>query len=309
MSFNKLSLFRSFTINLLKFTLAKLILRICAWLPLGMVQAVAGALGKLMNWRPTRMKQTTVKNLSECFPDLTAEQLGNLTRLSLQHTAMTSLEMGKCWLWPVEKTMGMIVQVEGEEVLEEARSTGKGVVLLGPHLGNWELFGYYFSEQIPSTFMYQAPKNKHFDMMIKSARSRGHARLAPASSQGVGVLLKALKKGELVGILPDQEPAVESGDFAPFFGVPALTMTLVTRLVNRTGARVICGYAERLPKGQGFKIIIKRADPLIYHSDPKKSLEGLNRSVEECVNQAKEQYQWEYKRFKRRPDGSRFYLK
>ncbi len=260
-----------------------------------------------MSKRPTRMRKTTRQNLKLCFPDLDNEQLMLMIQQSLQHTAKTAMEMGKCWLWPIEEILNMIVEIDGEEVLNEARSAGKGVIILAPHLGNWEVFGYYISEQNPSTFLYQPSKIEYFDKMIKSARSRGKTFLAPTNRQGVAQLLKALKKGEQVGILPDQEPTQEGGEFATFFGVPAFTMTLVTRLVARTGARVICGYAERLPKGRGFKLHIKHADPMIYDADLKVSVEGLNRTVEDCVKQSVVQYQWEYKRFKRRLDGSRFY--
>lgn len=253
------------------------------------------------------MRKTTRKNLKTCFPDIPAEDLDKLAIHSLQNTMKTALEMGKSWFWPMEKTLGLIAGIEGKEILDQAINRGEGVIMLVPHLGNWELFGLFCGQHTPTIFMYQPPKARVFDEMIKSARSRGGLQLAPTSSKGVGRLLKALRNGQMVGILPDQEPGLESGKFAPFFGVPAHSMTLVAGLLSRTSARVICGFAKRLPHGQGFRLIIKNADPLIYDSDQEKSVEGLNRTVEECVKEAPEQYQWEYKRFKRRPDGSRFY--
>lgn len=294
-------------IDQLKYILAHGLLLICAWLPLSIVQGIGGLFGTLMNLFPTRARQTTRQNLQLCFPELSGQELGSLTERSLQETAKTALEMGKCWLLPLEKVLNTIRHVEGREVLEQAMNHGKGVILLAPHLGNWEVFGYYFTEQFPTTFMYQPPKNRHFDTMIKAARSRGNARLAPTNRQGVSILLKTLKQGEMVGLLPDQEPGEDGGEFAPFFATPALTMTLVSRLVERTGARVICGFARRLPGGRGFDLVIKAADSMIYESDLVRSVEGLNRSVEVCVREAVSQYQWEYKRFKRRPDGTRFY--
>jgi KDO2-lipid IV(A) lauroyltransferase len=272
-----------------------------------MVQGIGGLFGFLLNLFPSRARQTTRQNLRLCFPALSDPELNRLAAASLRETARTALEMGKCWLLPLGKVLGYIREVEGREVLQDALDHGRGVVLLAPHLGNWEVFGYYFTEQYPTTFMYQPPKNSHFDNMIKSARSRGNARLAPTNRQGVSILLKTLKQGEMVGLLPDQEPGEDGGEFADFFATPALTMTLVSRLVERTGARVICGFARRLPGGRGFDLTIKAADPMIYDADLAKSVEGLNRSVEACVNEAVSQYQWEYKRFKRRPDGSRFY--
>jgi len=253
------------------------------------------------------MQQTTQQNLQLCFPELSSEELALMVRQSIQNTTQTVFEMGMCWLWPMEKILDLIVEVDGKDELNEARAEGKGVIVLAPHLGNWEILGHYLAEQNQSTFLYQPPKIKYFDKMIKSARGRGKALLASTNRQGIASLLKALKKGEQVGILPDQEPSLEGGEFAPFFGEPALTMTLIAGLTSRTGARVVSGFAERLPKGGGFKLQFRHADPLMYDSDTKKSVEGLNRTVEECVKQSVVQYQWEYKRFKHRPDGSRFY--
>ena len=298
---------RGNVIDRLKYILFRGFLQLCAWLPLAVVQAIGSLFGIAMNLFPTRMRDTTRKNLQQCFPDLSDREVRQLTARSLRETARTALEMGKCWLLPLEKVLSMIRDVEGLEVLQQAQEQGNGVILLAPHLGNWEVFGYYFTEQLPATFMYQPPKNPFFDKMIKAARSRGNARLAPTNRQGVAALLKTLKSGEMVGLLPDQEPGEDGGEFADFFGTPALTMTLVSRLVEKTDARVICGFARRLPGGKGFKLIIKAADPLIYEADLGRSVTGLNRSVENCVREAVDQYQWEYKRFKRRPDGSRFY--
>ncbi|MEZ5489938.1 MAG: lysophospholipid acyltransferase family protein [Gammaproteobacteria bacterium] len=291
----------------MKFIVARCLLQLCAWLPLSVVQGVASFIGTVMNLFPTRMRETTRLNLRQCFPSLGEKEIQTLAARSLRETAKTALEMSKCWLLPLERVLNLIQDVEGEEILEKARRHGKGVILLAPHLGNWEVFGYFFTEQIPSTFMYQPPKNLYFDQLIKSARSRGQARLAPTNRQGVAILLKALNRGELVGVLPDQEPPEEGGEFADFFNTPALTMTLVSRLVARTGARVICGFADRLPGGMGYRLKIIEADPAIYDPDLQRSVQGLNRTVERCVNQAVDQYQWEYKRFKRRPDGSRLY--
>ena len=281
----------------------------CAWLPLKVVHWLGSGLGWLTSILPTRARRTTEQNLRLCFPQLTDEELRALVITSLQQTTITALEMGKNWLSPIDKTLAMVKEIVGEKVLEQAAAEKKGVIIVTPHLGNWELLGQYVSKVTPTTFLYKPPRNPYFEKMMKSVRTRGKLKMAPTNSKGVGTLLKRLKQGESVGILPDQEPAIESGEFAPFFGVPALTMTLVAGLTARTGAKVVFGFAERLPQAQGFRMNIYPADPLIYDPDIKRSVEGLNRSVEKCVTQAISQYQWEYKRFKRRPDGSLFYTK
>jgi KDO2-lipid IV(A) lauroyltransferase len=119
--------------------------------------------------------------------------------------------------------------------------------------------------------------------------------------------LKALQSGEIIAVLPDQVPADESGMYAPFFGVPALTMTLVSKLTQRTGAKVFCGFAQRLPKGKGFKVVLQEANPAVFSNNLEESITGLNESVEHSVELAVAQYQWEYKRFRRQPDGEDFY--
>lgn len=129
-------------------------------------------------------------------------------------------------------------------------------------------------------------------------------KLAPANMKGVAQMLKLLKAGEMVGNLPDQEPDDRSGGvFAPFMGVETFSPKLVTRLISKTGAKVVAGFAERLPDGQGFDIHFIAADAGIYSSDEVEAVTAMNRTVEQLVAKAPEQYQWEYKRFKTRPEG------
>ena len=215
--------------------------------------------------------------------------------------------MGKTWLAPIDQTLSLLVYDQGFDEIRNAMANDKGVILMAPHLGNWELLGLLASNELPCSFMYQPPRISALDRLLREVRARNGAQLVPASRKGVAELLRALQRGELVGILPDQVPDEASGIFAPFFGQPAFTMTLVSRLVQRTGARVFCGYAERLPAGRGFRTVFLPAHEAIYSEDLLESVCGLNRSVEQAVNQVRAQYQWEYKRFRRQPDNSEFY--
>ena len=217
------------------------------------------------------------------------------------------MEMGKSWLPPLEKSLSMVKETEGLEALREALKNKEGVILLAPHLSNWEIFGVYVSKGEDSTFMYQPPKLPGMDRLMQKARSRGGISLAPTNRKGVAKVLKALQRGGMVGVLPDQVPNDEGGIYVPFFNEPALTMTLVSKLMERCKARVFCGYAHRLEGSRGFRIIVREAEPEIYSATLEDSVNGLNRTVERCVMDAVEQYQWEYKRFRRRPDGSKFY--
>jgi KDO2-lipid IV(A) lauroyltransferase len=272
-----------------------------------MLHGIAALWGSLLFLIPNRAKDTTLKNLRACFPNLEDDEIMRLAKASLSNTACTAMEMGKAWLLPLHKANSLITETEGLEELRATAAGGKGIILLAPHLSNWEAFGQYICQGIKSTFMYQPPKLPALDRLLRRVRSRGGAEMAPTNKKGVALLLKALNKGELVGVLPDQVPNPEGGQLVEFFGEPALTMTLVSKLIARSDVKVFCGFAKRLPKGKGFRLIVREADQEIYSDDLTTSVRGLNKTVEECVLMAMEQYQWEYKRFKSRPGIKKLY--
>jgi Kdo2-lipid IVA lauroyltransferase/acyltransferase len=261
-------------------------------------------MGRLSWALSSRMTETTKINLQLCYPDDNSKH-PLLARSSIINTFQTVTESGPAWLWPTEKVLEKVLQVEGLEFLQEAQANGRGTVVLAPHLGNWEVFGVYLNNCGcgPNTQLYQAPKNKHLDKLIYNARSRSGAKLVATNNKGVALLLKSLKMGEIVGILPDQVPPVSGGDYAPLFGKEVLTMTLVSRLIQKTGAKAVLGFATRIRSGKesGWKIIFRKPDELIYAEHIQTSLAAMNRSIESAVNEFPEQYQWEYKRFKRVP--------
>lgn len=287
--------------------LLRALLRLLSWLPLRVLHALGSGLGWLLNRLANRERATTRRNLAVCFPDMADPARQAMARASLRHTACTALEMGKAWLAPLPKTIALIKETEGHAEFLAAVEAGKGVILLAPHLGNWEILGHFASQGIAACFMYQPPRSAALDRLLKAGRSRSGAALAPTTRKGVAQVLAALQRGELVGVLPDQVPAVGSGEFAPFFGHSAYTMTLVSKLARRTGAAVFCGCNQRLPAGAGFRAVFRPVDEAIRSADMGISLTTMNRAVEECVQLAPEQYQWEYKRFRRQPDNSVFY--
>ena len=150
--------------------------------------------------------------------------------------------------------------------------------------------------------VYRPPRRAALEPLLLRARGALGPEQVRAEGAGVRTLYKRLQAGGTVGILPDQQPKQGDGAFAPFFGVPALTMVLVSRLAHRTGATVLFAFAERLPHGAGFRIRFRAAPDGIADADLPTAVAALNRGVEECVNLAFEQYQWHYKRFQLRPD-------
>lgn len=256
-----------------------------------------------LNSKSTRI---TRKNIALVYPDMSSEQQEALVLASLQETMKTGLEFGWCWMAPMDQILQKVRNIEGLDVLKQAHDEGKGVIFLGPHLGNWELLGHLINQSYPFSVMYAIPRNPAMESIMVEGRTRAGMKLAPANMKGVAQLLKLLKAGEMVGNLPDQEPDDRSGGvFAPFMGVEAFSPKLVTRLISKTGAKVVAGFAKRLPNGQGFDVVFIEADERIYSDDDIEAVTAMNRTVERLVAMAPEQYQWEYKRFKTRPAGEK----
>lgn len=252
---------------------------------------------------PTDARRITAVNLALCFPELTDGERKRLLRQSLINTACTAFELGLFWMAPASRALATVVTISGQEILQEAQRRGKGVIVIAPHLGNWELSGMFLATCGAITSLYKPPRLEALQAFMVNVRERNGATLVPTNRKGVAMLFKALERGEMIGVLPDQEPPLDGGVFAPFFGVPALTMTLVSKLAARTGAPVVSVFARRLPHSEGFEVIFAEAHADIAHEDISIAATALNRSVQDCVMRAPAQYQWEYRRFKQQPDG------
>ncbi|WP_163575053.1 lysophospholipid acyltransferase family protein [Halomonas faecis] len=268
--------------------------------------------GPLVHAFSRRERQVTEINLAQVYPELADKDRPRLARASLTHSAATMFELGLAWMAPPKRVEASILEVHGRELLDAARSEGRGVIVLAPHFGNWEVLNFWLSGHFPFTAMYEPPKIAPLDPVIRQGRERMGARLVPTNPRGVAALLKALKRSEAVGILPDQEPSWGSGVFAPFFGRLAYTATLLPKLVARTEARVVTGVARRLP-GRGFAIHFLAADERVYSTDEGESASGVNACVEAAIALDPAQYQWEYKRYRKviqqqegRPDYRRY---
>lgn len=280
--------------------LAPALFKLLALLPLGLLRALGAGLGSLMWLLNGRAAKVTRENIALCFPELSPAEQIRLARQSMQETAKTAMEAGAIWRnsWPW--LQGKIVAMEGDGLLRTKLAEGKGVLVLAPHHGNWEVVAPYLASVANLTAMYQPLENPKMDELVLAGRSKLNITMAPTNRKGVMMLLKALQGGTIVGILPDQVPGREAGgEIAPFFGQPALTMTLVHGLIQRTGCSVCSCYAERV--AGGFKLVVIEADTQIYSEQQLASVIGLNASVAACVRRAPAQYQWEYKRFRRLP--------
>lgn len=274
-------------------------------LPLRILHALGSALGDVAWWLRRGERHVTEINL-RLVDASGGGQLGSLDpRRVLRESGKSAVEVAKVWSGRPAKATQLVREARGEELLEQALASGKGVIIAAPHLGCWELLSYWLAERTPLAIVYRPPRNPDMEALL--IKARGASKVEQVRAEGVGVrsLYRRLAAGGVVGILPDQQPKKGEGEFAPFFGIEALTMVLVPRLAERTGATVLFAFAERLPRGKGFRIHIQAAPEQIADTDLRVACAAMNRGVESCVRIAPMQYQWHYKRYSIRPPGQK----
>ncbi len=243
-------------------------------------------------------------NIGLCFPALSADEQSRLVKQTLQENAKTLLELPRIFLQGGDFCRSLVADTTGIEHYQKALASGDGVILLAPHLGNWELIEHYLNQFAPMTIMYEPPKQAFLDDIMRRGRESSGATLVPTNGQGVRALLKTLRRGGVVGILPDQVPSGDnSGVYAPFMGHLAFTMTLVNNLAKRSDATVLMTFVERLPQYKGYRLHILPVPEGIDDADAVAAATALNAGVEQCVQLVPAQYQWTYKRFKHQPAG------
>lgn len=278
------------------------LLRLAGRLPLRMLHGIGAGLGRVLWWSGGKLRHHTEVNLAFVHTQYGEKERQRTARRTLRETGKSLTEIAKVWGAGPEKALALIREVDGEALFREALSSQRGLIVAAPHLGCWELLNFWLCSRTDLAIVYRPPRHAALEPLLLKARGALKPEQVRAEGAGVRTLYKRLQAGGVVGILPDQQPKQGEGVFAPFFGVPALTMVLVSRLAQRTGATVLFAFAERLPRGQGFRIRFRAAPPDIASDDLDRAVTALNRGVEDCVSLAFEQYQWHYKRFQFRPD-------
>lgn len=187
---------------------------------------------------------------------------------------------------------------EGEALIEGALQTGRGIVFLTPHLGCFEATAQGYAGRYGRiTVLYRRARKRWLRELVDRARLRTNLATAPTSLGGVRQMLRALKCGEAVGLLPDQVPPEGMGEWAPFFGRDAYTMTLSARLARQTGAVVLLAWGERLPRGRGYCIHLREWAPAGVQEEV--SAAAVNARMERLIRECPGQYLWAYARYKK----------
>lgn len=272
-------------------------------LPLGLNHAIGALLGWLAWVLSPRHQRLTRENIARFQTAYPGETVGIARVVAEQGRGVS--ELAVAWSAPVERLYALVRACEGWSHVEEAKASKKPIIFVTPHLGCYDIAGRYLESRIPVTALYRPPKQAWLEPIMQAGRVRGEGSTARADASGVRLLLKTLKSGGNIVMLPDQVPAPEQGGdgvWADFFGRPAFTMTLLPRLAESTGATVLFFFAERLPRGKGYRVHIRPMREK-FSADKFVAARQMNEMVEALIRQCPEQYLWGYNRYKQ-PAGA-----
>ena len=267
----------------------KALLNLYGLLPLKIVHGFGVLLGLGLRWFSVKYARRLRKHLAGA--GYSHAQNSAIEHAAFAEAGKAILETPLIWFKPLHKTLSLVKAVSGWDAVEKATLSGKGIIFLTPHFGCYEITSLYYGSLAPITVLYRPPRKASLEPLLVAGRARGQVSLAPTNMQGVRKLLKALKQGEAIGILPDQVPEPNEGEWADFFGRPAYTMNLATKLAASTGAQVLMAYGERLPRGEGYHIHIT---PLEGEPTPA----NINKAIEQLIARNPAQYLWAYRRYK-----------
>lgn len=220
-----------------------------------------------------------------------AANIKTTLKINAAESGKSLLETLAIWQKSDAELLSLVKQVHGWQHATAALEAKQGLIFLTPHMGCFEITSIYYGSKHPITILFRPPKLKWLQKLMDVGRARPGVTLAEANTQGVRKLMQALKRGEAIGILPDQIPAEGEGEWADFFGKSAYTMTLASKIAVKTGATVIMAFGERLADGQGYAIHLSRVESIA-------SADLLNQAIEQQIAQKPEQYLWQYNRYK-----------
>lgn len=280
-------------------SLASWLFALLSRLPLPLLHRLGVVAGWMAYWLSNRYAERLYGNLQHAWKGNTGAEFQQVLRANVGEAGKGVLELPWVWRRPVAQVAASVKACHGWDLVEAARSQGKGLILLTPHIGCFEVIGKYLCSRIPITTMYRVPKQAWLDKIMREGRECGQLKMVHADIGGVRSLFKTLKRGEVIGVLPDQVPGNGEGEWVSFFGRPAYTMTLVNRLWESSGAAVLMCYAERLPQGKGYVI---RFLPLQF-AEGASLTQAINATVENIVMSCPAQYLWSYNRYKT-PSGA-----
>jgi Kdo2-lipid IVA lauroyltransferase/acyltransferase len=260
-------------------------------LPLWLLHAVGAALGWVSYLGSGVYRSRFLANAQQA--GFTASQV----RAAVGHAGRMVCELPRLWMGSAPR-----FEWQGAELVDACYAAGKGVLFLTPHLGCFEVTAQGLAQRYSAqygdlTVLYRPARKAWMVQLIESSRNRPGLVAVPTTLAGVKHMIKALKAGRAVGLLPDQVPPEGLGIWSPFFGRDAYTMTLSARLAQQTGAAVVLTWGERLPWGRGYFLHFSALSQALS-SDLPQAVAQINAAMEGLIRQCPSQYLWGYARYK-----------
>jgi len=269
-------------------------LTLCSILPLKINHIFGTLIGYSLYLFGSDTKKVSSQNIQICLPQLTNQERQNLVKKALIHTGKNLTESGLIWNQSFSENTRYVQKINGEHYLDSSKKS----ILLVPHIGCWEITGRVLADSRKVTFMYKPLKSQNQNDYLFKRRNQGNLTMASADKSGILKMQRALKNGELVGILPDQDPGKDGGIMAPFFNKQVNTMTLLAKIAHKQDAQVLMFWAERLQKGRGYELNIEPVDLFLNGETLQDQVASMNHSIEALIKRLPEQYMWSYRRFK-----------
>ncbi|RZJ09231.1 MAG: lysophospholipid acyltransferase family protein [Rubrivivax sp.] len=273
------------------------VFRLLSHLPLALLHALGAVLGWVVYLASGVYRQRFRANVAQAgIPWADA-------RPAVAAAGRMAAELPWLWIATKRRPLGAKLGWEGAELIEASLAQKRGLVVMTPHMGCFEVCAHAIAERVttpesPITVLYRPARQAALRDIMAGARERPGLATAPATLAGVRQMIRALRKGEVIGLLPDQVPPDGLGVWAPFFGKPAYTMTLAARLVQQTGAALLLIWGERLPGGKGFVVHVLPAPEIAKDASAEDAAAIVNAAMESVIRRAPGQYLWGYHRFK-----------
>ncbi len=277
------------------------VMRAVSLLPMRLVWLLGMSLGSVIHLFPSKLKSVALTNVRLCFPERGEKGQRELVRRHFLMLGVSILSYGIGW-WASPSRLRRLVRFRDRHHYDDALAQGKAIILFSPHFLALDICGIGLSSERPMVSMYRESRNRIIDRLLRKRGRFGGVLFERKSS--LKALIRHLREKRPFYYLPDQDPGGAEGVFVPFFGVPAATVTAMSRIAKMTDAVVIPCYNRILPGGKGFEA--RFGPPLDGYpsDDPEKDARRMNEEIEAIVRQNPEQYLWSYRRFKTRPAGS-----
>ena len=276
------------------------IFRLLGLLPLSLLQWMGKALGLLGAVLPGKYQARARQNLRLAYPDATPA----MDRAVMVELLQMFLELPYLWSRSNSGRLDKIIRCDHWWLIDEALEKGRGVILISPHIGAFEMLGPFYTQRHKATVIFKEPKMRWLKLFIDWIRFSPDLKLVPGTQTGVKGLVKTLMRGQTIGFLPDQVPALGDGVYAPFFGKDAYTITLVQRMQTVCNSPTFTVGLERLPNGQGYYFhVVPMNEPL--PENPEAAAAQMTGALEAMIRKMPTQYLWGYNRYKQpRPQRS-----